>query len=165
LIETEEVHNRQQETKDVYKPPLLARWKTHSLQVVRFGLVGGVNTGLDLLALNALLLLLPTNRTWLILAYNVVAYSFGAFNSFLLNKYWTFRNKQSMSWHELTRFAFTTFFGMVVNTMLVWAIRTFLHPFVQSMILWTNISKVLAIIVSASISFLGMRLWVFVQKP
>jgi putative flippase GtrA len=70
-----------------------------------------------------------------------------------------------MSWHELTRFAFTTFFGMVMNTMLVWAIRIFPHPFVQSMILWTNISKGLAIVVSASISFLGMRLWVFVQKP
>jgi putative flippase GtrA len=166
LIETEEIPSVQQEAKDVNKPASLhTRWKKHYRQVVRFGLVGGVNTGLDLLALNVLLLLLPTNQAWLILIYNVLAYSFGAFNSFLLNKYWTFHNKQGMSWHEITRFAFTTLFGMMVNTALVWVIRTLPHPYVQSMLLWTNISKVLAIIVSACISYLGMHLWVFVQKP
>ncbi|BCL77657.1 GtrA family protein [Ktedonobacteria bacterium brp13] len=166
MIETEEAHSAQQEAKTIGNViSLHTRWRTHFQQVVRFSLVGGVNTGLDLLALNALLLLLPTNKVWLILAYNVLAYSFGAFNSFLLNKYWTFHNKQSMSWREFTRFALTTLFGMAVNTTLVWVIRTFPHPFVQSMILWTNISKILAIMVSAFISYLGMRLWVFVQKP
>jgi putative flippase GtrA len=152
--------------KKVSKPPsFFARWKAHYPQIVRFGLVGGVNTGLDLLALNALLLLLPTNQAGLILVYNVLAYSFGAFNSFLLNKYWTFRNKQTMSWREFTRFALTTLFGMAVNTALVWAIRAIPHPFVQNMVLWTNVSKILAIVVSAAISYFGMRLWVFVQKP
>lgn len=166
MIETEEVHNIQPEIKDIDNPtPLRARWKTQYRQIMRFGLIGGVNTGLDLLALNALLLLLPTNRSWLILVYNVLAYSFGAFNSFLLNKYWTFHNKQSMNWREFIRFALITLFGMVVNTALVWAIRMFPHPFVQNMILWTNISKILAITISAFISYLGMRLWVFVQKP
>jgi putative flippase GtrA len=166
LIKIDEAHTVQQNIKDIDKPsPLQARWKTRGQQIVRFGLVGGVNTGLDLLVLNALLLLLPTNRAWLILSYNVTAYSFGAFNSFLLNKYWTFRNRQGICWREFTRFALTTLLGMAVNTTLVWTIRTLPHPFVQNMIFWTNISKILAIVVSASISYLGMRLWVFVQKP
>ncbi|HEY4387827.1 MAG TPA: GtrA family protein [Ktedonobacteraceae bacterium] len=171
LIETREAHDiqgayhAQQQAEAPYRPPLLRiHWKKLQKQVVRFGLVGGVNTVLDLLALNALLLLFPTNQTWLILLYNVSAYSFGAFNSFLLNKYWTFQNKRSMSWGEFSRFALTTLLGMATNTTLVWVIGLFPHPFMQSTYLWTNASKVLAITVSASVSYFGMRFWVFMQK-
>jgi hypothetical protein len=58
-------------------------------QLTRFGLVGGLNTLIDILALNVLLLLGPTSSTLQILAYGV-----GAGNSFVCNKYWTFKRRQ-----------------------------------------------------------------------
>ncbi|HLW02768.1 MAG TPA: GtrA family protein, partial [Ktedonobacterales bacterium] len=60
-------------------------------QVMRFGLVGVLNTCIDLLALNILFWLFPTRSVGLLLLENSLAYSFGAVNSFLFNKYWTFR--------------------------------------------------------------------------
>src|SRR4051794_38968317 len=69
-------------------------WHHLFRQILRFGLVGGVNTLVDLLVLNGLLLLFPTTRTLMLLAYNSLAYSIGAINSFLLNKHWTFGHWQ-----------------------------------------------------------------------
>src|SRR5207245_2831310 len=69
--------------------------------MMRFGLVGGLNTLIDLLALNGLLLLFPTTSSSLLLVYNALAYSLGAVNSFLLNKYWTFGSRQKVTRGEL----------------------------------------------------------------
>lgn len=60
-------------------------------QFVRFGLVGCLNTTIDLLVLNCLL------RFWLgqgmprLLLVNTIAYACGELNSFFINRYWTFQ--------------------------------------------------------------------------
>ncbi len=133
-------------------------------QVLRFGLVGGMNTLVDLLALNALLLLFPTTSTLMLLAYNSLAYGLGAVNSFLLNKYWTFRHKQSTNRGELLRFATTTLLGIGWSNAIIWLASNVLHPLLINPTLWANASKVLAIFGTTLISYLGMRLWVFVHK-
>src|SRR5215469_12257739 len=89
-------------------------------QFVRFGLVGCLNTLLDLLALNMLLWLWPTRSAGLLLTDNSIAYSFGAVNSFLFNKYWTFRCPARARWREVRRFALTTMAGIACNNLLLW---------------------------------------------
>lgn len=136
----------------------------HSLrQMLRFGLVGVLNTAIDLLALNALLFLFPTKSTVLLLAYNSFAYSLGAVNSFFLNKYWTFKQKRPTTQGELVRFATTTLLGIVWSNAILWLASHVLHPMIANPVLWANASKVLAIGGTVLISFLGMRLWVFVN--
>jgi len=56
-------------------------------QFVRFGLVGCLNTAIDLLMLNGLLWLWPTQSIARLLFFNTIAYAFGALNSFALNRY------------------------------------------------------------------------------
>jgi putative flippase GtrA len=140
-------------------------WTYLFRQMPRFGLVGGLNTVLDLLVLNGLFLLFPTSSTLLVLAYNVFASSVGAVNSFLLNKYWTFGRRQCTTWSELVRFAFTTLFGIGWSNTLIWLASNVAHPFVTNTVIWTNASKVVAIGSMALISYLGMRLWVFASTP
>jgi putative flippase GtrA len=132
-------------------------------QAPRFILVGGLNTALDLLALNCLLLLFPTTNTSLILLYTVLAYSVGAANSFLLNKYWTFEYAQRTTPREIARFTITTLFGIGWNATLIWLASKIAHPFLTNTVVWTNASKLVAIGSAAFISFLGLRLWVFVN--
>ncbi len=134
-------------------------------QAPRFILVGGLNTAIDLLALNGLLLFFPTNNTWLILLYTVFAFGIGATNSFLLNKYWTFEHRQPTTPRELTRFSITTLFGISWNATLIWLASSVPHPFLTNTVIWTNASKLLAIGSAALFSYLGMRLWVFVNPP
>ena len=84
-------------------------------QLLRFSLVGCLNTAVDLLALNALFWLFPTRNIGLLLMENSLAYSVGAVNSFLLNKYWTFRCAGRAGPREVERFALTTLAGVACN--------------------------------------------------
>ena len=133
-------------------------------QVLRFGLVGGLNTLVDLLILNGLLLLFPTTSALMLLAYNSLAYSLGGVNSFLLNKYWTFGHRQRTTRRELVRFTLTTICGIGWSNSILWLASTVLHPFLVNPTMWANASKILAIVGTALISYVGMRLWVFVSK-
>jgi putative flippase GtrA len=140
-------------------------WRSLFWQLFRFGLVGGFNTGIDLLIFNGLLWLWPTQNTTSLIAYNSFAYAFGAINSFILNKYWTFQNKRRTTLIEVLRFALTTLCGIICNDGILWAASNFLHPVMINATLWANTSKVLAISGTFMISYLGMRLWVFAYQP
>ena len=174
MIETSELHYR--ETIEVLNPvqsyhneqdadsqhdPGRKRWIG---QVLRFGLVGGLNTIVDLLILNMLLLLFPTSSTRMILIYSAIAYSLGAVNSFLLNKYWTFGYCQRTTWREVVRFIVTTLCGIGWSSIILWLASNALHPLLINATIWANASKVIAISGTALISYLGMSLWVFVNK-
>jgi putative flippase GtrA len=134
-------------------------------QALRFCLVGGLNTLLDLLILNGLLWLFPTTSSLVLLVFNAVAYSFGAVNSFVLNKYWTFERRQRTTPRELGRFALTTLVGIAWSSGILWLASNMLHPLLINPTLWANASKVFAIGGTTIISFLGMRLWVFIHHP
>lgn len=133
-------------------------------QLTRFSLIGGLNTLIDIVVLNLLLLLWSTNNTLQILIYNALAYAAGASNSFVCNKYWTFQQRQSISLRELLRFAATTLAGVTLNSTMLWLAGLTLRPLPLNATLWTNASKVLAISATMLISYAGMRLWVFTSN-
>src|SRR5262249_41236889 len=123
-----------------------------------------LNTLVDLLLLNVLIWLFPTQNSVLLAAWNSLAYGLGAINSFVLNKYWTFGHRRRTTFSEMVRFALTTCLGMLINDIFVWGIGKMLAPFIANPTLWTNVSKIFAISGSTAISYLGMRLWVFSRK-
>jgi putative flippase GtrA len=139
----------------------MAHWKQVVGQVLRFCMVGGLNTILDLLLFNCLLLLFPTQNPLNLVIYNSLAYAFGGINSFLLNKYWTFRHRQRIATSEIVRFIFTTILGICVNDVLLWACSNMIHLQYVSPTLWANVAKIIAIFGTFLISYTGMRLWVF----
>jgi len=174
VIETSDLHYREtfgalnsvqsqlKEQNTDYQPvPGRKRWMR---QVLRFGLVGGLNTIVDLLILNMLLLLLPTNSTRMILIFSAIAYSIGAVNSFLLNKYWTFGYRKRTSWREVARFVVTTLLGIGWSSIILWLASNALQPILINPTIWANTSKVIAICGTVMINYLGMSLWVFVSK-
>jgi putative flippase GtrA len=133
-------------------------------QLLRFGLVGGLNTLVDLLVLNGLLWLFPTSNILTLLMYSSLAFSLGAANSFLLNKYWTFGSRQKTTRGEVVRFVMTTLCGIGWSAIILWLASNALHPFLVNTTIWANASKIIAIAGTAFINYLGMRLWVFVSK-
>jgi len=148
---------------EAYHVPIRSR--SHTLrQVLRFGVAGGLNTLVDVLILNGLLWFFPTTSTLILLAYNSLAYSIGAINSFLLNKYWTFGQRQRTTRAELVRFTLITFCGIGWSSSILWLAGLALHSFLANATVWANASKLVAIAGTALISYLGMRLWVFVSK-
>ncbi len=133
-------------------------------QFVRFGLVGCVNTIIDLLVLNALLWHWPEQGTARLLLFNTIAYVCGALNSFVFNRYWTFQREGPPNAREGARFLLVTLAAIACNDLILWLMSTILHPVHLTPTLWTNVSKVAAIGSTILLSYLGMRLWVFVQS-
>ena len=159
------------QTKVVARPsregivPLPARsWSASFWQIVRFGIVGTLNTTIDVLTLNILLWRFPTHDANLLLLYNSIAYTLGALNSFGLNKYWTFKRRQAITGGELVRFAIVNFAGFLCNDSIIWITARILHPLIASNLLWANTSKLTALSGTMIVSYLGMRLWVFASK-
>lgn len=134
-------------------------------QLLRFGLVGCLNTLIDLLALNCLLWLWSTQSTAMLLLANSLAYALGAVNSFILNRYWTFQYTARTSTREVSRFVLTTLAGIACNDLILGGLNNILQTTHLSTTFWMNISKLLAIGGTVLISYLSMRLWIFVHYP
>ncbi len=136
-------------------------WSSAFWQFFRYCLVGGLNTVVDLSIFNILLWCFPTNDVLVLVGCNSIAYASGAVSSFLLNKYWTFRHKRRVTRRELVRFVISLFLEILYSNGLVWLAGKALQPLIVNATLWANISKILAVIVGAVISYGFMRFWIF----
>src|SRR5712691_111156 len=97
-------------------------------QFVRFGLVGCMNTMIDLLVLNGLLWLWPGQGTARLLLFNTLSYACGALNSFVFNRYWTFQRTGRPKAREGARFLLVTLAAIVCNDLIVWLMSKILLP-------------------------------------
>lgn len=141
------------------KPSRAPRW-----QFLRFGMVGLLNTAIDILALNLLLTLFAVRSLPGVLLANAVAYALGAVNSFFLNKRWTFGQRQPITLGEVGRFALTTCAGIALNDALLAALGWALLPLLGPTVLWANLVKLGAIGGTVCVSYLGMGFWVFARR-
>ena len=139
-------------------------WSSTCWQFLRYCLVGGANTLMDLLMLNVLLWRFPTNNVLVLVVYNSVAYSSGAVTSFFLNKYWTFRRKQRTTGREVVRFAIILALEILYSNGLVWLAGKALQPLITNVTLWGNASKLLAVAGGAVLSYTFMRFWTFAGR-
>ena len=139
-------------------------WSSTCWQFLRYCLVGGANTLVDLLMLNVLLWRFPTNNVLVLVVYNSVAYSSGAVTSFFLNKHWTFRRQQRTTGQEVVRFAIILALEILYSNGLVWLAGKALQPLITNITLWGNASKLLAVAGSAVLSYAFMRFWTFAGR-
>jgi len=134
-------------------------------EMLRFSVVGIANTLIDLLTLNLLVWRYPTHNAGFLLVYSSISFLMAALNSFLWNKYWTFKKGQVVSFGEVARFALVTVTGFLCNDALVWLVGGMLHPLVANPFLWANLAKLSATGGTMIITYFGMRLWVFAGEP
>ena len=139
-------------------------WSSTCWQFLRYCLVGGANTLMDLLMLNVLLWRFPTNNVLVLVVYNSVAYSSGAVTSFFLNRYWTFRRKQRTTRREVVRFVIILALEILYSNGLVWLAGKALQPLITNGTLWGNASKLLAVAGGAVLSYTFMRFWTFAGR-
>lgn len=133
-------------------------------QFMRFCVVGGLNTFVDLLIFNLLVWGLPTQDSGLLVVYNSAAYAIGALNSFCWNKLWTFRQRSSATSDQATRFVLITSLGIICNDAFLWLATTVLTSLSLTSFVWINIAKMSAIAGSVAVSYVGMRFSVFTKS-
>jgi dolichol-phosphate mannosyltransferase len=138
--------------------------KSDIWQFLRFCMVGSLNAVIDFAVLNILLWLYPTGDIWRVLEYNSFAVLMAATNSFFWNKYWTFKQRHPITRQEVFRFAVLTCSTVLMNDLLIELLARIFPGLMNSALIGSNILKLGAIIGTTSVSFFGMRLWVFFQR-
>ncbi len=138
-------------------------WIDVLLQLLRFCIVGGINTFIDLIVFNILVWAFPTQHIHRIVFYNSLAYLVAALNSFCWNKLWTFEHRSKVTRGQVARFALLTCLCILCNDLLLWLATSLLSTFSTGGFLLTNVAKISAIVGTVSISYVGMRFSVFLK--
>ncbi|HXE96325.1 MAG TPA: GtrA family protein [Dongiaceae bacterium] len=121
----------------------------HSIgEFIKFALVGLLNTGVDV----AIFFLL-TRFGMPYVAAQIVSYSCGAANSYLLNKFWTFRSC-GLSYSEIVRFTTVNLISLGISVVVL----SLLHGTAG---LDLPAAKGGATVCALAANFLGNKLWVF----
>ncbi|MDD2899906.1 MAG: GtrA family protein [Desulfuromonadaceae bacterium] len=120
-------------------------------EFIRFAAVGVLNTGVDMTIFFLF--------TWLGVAYigaQIISYSCGTANSYLLNKLWTFRSS-GLSFTEMVRFIIVNGASLGISLVCL----ALLHDRAG---IGLGAAKVAATIAALGVNFLGNKLWVFNVK-
>lgn len=128
---------------------IIKAYKEPIVQFIKFNLVGIINTAVDF-AVFTLLTILGMHH----MISQVISYSCGVVNSYLWNKFWTFKQKRAVSGAEALKF-------IIVNIVSLGVSLIFLYIFRDKIGLHVMVSKVIATLFSLVVNFTGNKFWVF----
>lgn len=127
--------------------------KHHIFQMMRFGIVGSVNTALDFFVYFALTRGIEFFVDHRIVA-SIIAFLVAGLNSFYWNRHWTFKVQEHYTHAQLVRFYCSAGTALVINTGILWLLleRTYTHDLV---------AKIVASIAAGCVNFLLQKFWAF----
>ena len=134
-------------------------------QFIKCAVVGASNTLVDLAVLNLLMFLADIRTGIYVTAFSGISFIVADTNSFIWNKFWTFKDKKKNS-QELMRqiiaFLLVSLGGLVINVSAVHVIVNVIgHHWGISATLWANIAKLCAVFLTIVWNFTGYKLIVF----
>lgn len=131
-------------------------------QIWKFAVVGFLNTAVDFLVLNLLMYFTGIYKGGLIFILNLISFSIAVINSYFLNKYFTFKYKESNNGTaEFSGFVVVSIFGALINSGVVYLITQFEAPFDLHPQIWSNFAKLTATFFSLAWNFIGYKFFVF----
>jgi putative flippase GtrA len=142
------------------EPPQSGRLHRERLlgQVLRFAVVGGLNTLIDYGLYNFFYKVVGLP----LLVSNTMSVSIAIVNSFLWNRYWTFGRGDERDWHQQALpFLAISLVGLVINTIGVGVLHAI---FGADSLLAINLYKLVASVLSLTWNFVGYRYIVFRPK-
>lgn len=133
-------------------------------QFVRFIVVGGINTVVDLAVLNALIFGFDAGREGALFAvFKTAAFAVAVANSYVLNKLWTFESKDTRVQGTLVPFLVISLVGLVLNVGTAAIFATYLpapHGLLEP--LWPSVASLTGTAAGLVWNFVGYRTMVFV---
>ncbi|KZE82707.1 sugar translocase [Paenibacillus jamilae] len=121
------------------------------LPMIRFGIVGLVNTGVDYI----IFMLLAWAGVPVVVA-QIISYSCGTANSYILNSRWTFSKQQANNTNKGQLLKFT-----VINLIVLGITSLLLQVLHTETELPLALSKLIATAAGMIINYIGSRYWVF----
>jgi putative flippase GtrA len=142
------------------KPKNAARWRGELGRFIRFGVVGASGTVLDFAILSALKYFLG----WATLPANIISYSAGILNNFVLTRYWVYPERRRQTFVQLAQFVVISLIGLVLNNLIVLALEQPLGNWLANPALGYLPAKISATVLVLGWNFIANRLWTFGDK-
>jgi putative flippase GtrA len=120
--------------------------------IIKFGCVGGLNTMVDFGVFSLLNSLLGFNYV----ISQILSYSSGTLNSYVLNKFWTFNDTKTnkKTTKEIVQF-------IVVNSASLGVSLISLHILMKDRSMNSFFAKIISMVLAQVVNFLGYKFWVF----
>ncbi|HHT66211.1 MAG: GtrA family protein [Caldicoprobacterales bacterium] len=119
-------------------------------QLMKFGLVGFLNTGVDFLVFTLLTMAFGLHAA----VSHVISYSCGVINSFLLNRFWTFQKKGRSRPAQFVKFVLVNLVSLGLSTLVLNLLETRAGLSVYP-------AKIGAVLCSMAVNFAGSKMIVF----
>ena len=127
-------------------------------QIIKFVLVGGFNTLVDLAVLNALIFLTGVASGTPFIFFKAISFLVAVTNSYFWNRRWTFRSDK----HVFIQFLLISTIGLLLNVGTASFLVNILGPqFGLSEKIWANVGAVGGTLVVMTWNFLGYKFVVF----
>jgi len=146
---------------------LSKKWQVF-YQAGKFVLVGGLNFLIDIGILNLLIFLTSIAAGWFYSVFKGVSFFVAVFNSYFLNKFWTFKASASDKpstkkvGKEFFTFLIISLIGLALNNIIASLVVNWLGPqWGISENLWANIGAVTASFLAMFWNFMGYKFIVF----
>ncbi len=145
---------------------LLAYWLSRRwpvmMQFGKFGIVGGLNTLIDLGVLNLLIAMTGIASGVWYPVFKSISFLIGVTNSFFWNKFWTFRSTEKASAGVLVKFFLVNLIAFLMNVGAASIVVNVIGvPAGVSPKLWANLGAVSAVFISSFWNFTGFKYIVF----
>ncbi len=139
--------------------------QTRFREIILFVSVGILNTVVDFIVLNLLIMLTHHDNGWWLLIFNGFSFLAAVVNSYILNGRLTFRNSgPSDSW-RFVRFVAVNAVGLVINSVMVWSMSPLVGRILPILVA-INVSKGLATLLSLCWNYFAIKRWIFpVETP
>lgn len=140
-------------------------------QVGKFVLVGGFNFLLDMAILNILVFGTGIASGPMQSVFKMASFFIAVINSFLLNKYWTFKKTEDSksvngAGKEFLQFIIVSLIGLVINVAVDYVAVNLITPFAgMPDKTWAQMGAVFAAAAGMFWNFLGYKFIVFKEKP
>ncbi|WP_186578187.1 GtrA family protein [Aquibacillus kalidii] len=138
--------------------------KKFKIQLLQFGFIGLSNAVVDIVSLNILLFIWPTDHRTTLILFNTIAYILTIINSYIWNTKYTFSHHANMDSKEILFFILQAAVALIIsNLVFIGAVDVMKSQSILQLptLLIQNIAKGLAMLLSSSASFLFMKFFVF----
>jgi glycosyltransferase involved in cell wall biosynthesis len=129
----------------------------NSKQAGKFGVVGLINTGIDIVAYILLTRFMLFFAAYLVLA-KIISFGLGTISSFILNRRWTFEVRGQVKWGEVLRFYAVVGSAMAINASVMYFL-------VRIIGMYDLLAVILTTIFTFVWSFFLAKFWVFRPAP
>jgi putative flippase GtrA len=135
---------------------LIERWHRLIGEMTAFGIIGLINTGVQIAGLNLFLL-----AGFGVLTSNGLATVISATSSYFMNRHWTFRHRERHSMRrEYTLFFIFNAIGLVISSAVLALFAYVLH---LNGHLWVTVAATIGLVLGTLFRFLTYSKWVFLH--